>query len=111
MSLTNKTKDVKTNIKNISKEGNPKLCVRIKDEDLLGKKYRYHSHCYRNFTRQWTNEPKGVYDKGNFDTVSNFIMKELVEVGRIVPINGLTALYGLGHLRNIKASYENLLKQ
>ena len=38
-------------------------------------------------------------------------MKEIVEGGRIVPINELTALYGLDNLSNIKASYENLLGQ
>ena len=54
---------------------------------------------------------KCVYDKGNFDAVSKFIMKEIVEGGRIVRINELTALYGLGDLSNIKTSYENLLKQ
>ena len=64
MTLTMKTKDAETSIKNISKERNPELYGRIKDEDLPAKEFRYHSHCYRNFTRQWTNEPKGVYDKG-----------------------------------------------
>lgn len=54
---------------------------------------------------------KCVYDKENFDAVSKFIMKEIVEGGRIVRINELTALYGLGDLSNIKTSYENLLKQ
>ena len=111
MPLTIKTKYAKTAFRNISKERNPELCGRIKDEDLLAKEFRYHSHCYRNFTRQWTNEPKGVYDKENFDAVSNFIMKEILEGGRIVPINELTALYGLGDLSSIKTSYENLLKQ
>ena len=38
-------------------------------------------------------------------------MKEIVEGGRIVRINELTALYGLSDLSNIKTSYENLLKQ
>ena len=56
-------------------------------------------------------EPKGVYDKGNFDAVSNFIVKEIVEGRRIVPNNELTVLYGLDDLSNIKTSYENLLKQ
>ena len=106
-----KTKDAETIIKNISTERKLKLYGRIKDEDLLAKEFRYHSHCHRNFTRQWTNEPKGVYDKWNFDAVFNFIMKEIVEGGRIVPINELTALYGLDDLSNIKASYENLLRQ
>lgn len=111
MSLTIKAKDAEITIKNISKERNLKLYGRIRDEDLLVKEFCYHSHCYRNSTRQWTNEPKDVYDKGNFDAVSNFIMKEIVEAGRIVPINELTTLYGLGELIKIKTSYENLLKQ
>ena len=38
-------------------------------------------------------------------------MKEIVEGERIVSINELTALYGLGDLSSIKTSYENLLKQ
>ena len=37
-------------------------------------------------------------------------MKEIVEGVRIVPINELTALYGLGDLSN-RTSYENLLKK
>ena len=111
MPLMIKTKDAEATIKNILKERNPELYGRIKDEDLLAAEFRNHSHCHRKFTRQWTNEPKGVYDKGNFDAISNFIMKEIVEGGRIVPINELTALYGLCDLSNIKTSYENLLKQ
>ena len=108
MLLTIEIKDAKTTIKNISKERSPVLYGRIKDEDLLAKEFRYHSHCYRNFTMQWANEPKGVYDKRNLGAVSNFIMKEIVEGERIVPINEVTALYGLGDLSNIKTSYENL---
>ena len=98
-------------LKVFQKKRNPEFYGRIKNEDLLAKEFRYHSNCYRNFTRQWTNEPKGVYEKGNFDAVSYFIMKEIVEGGRIVPINKLTVLYGLGNFSNIKTSYENLLKQ
>ena len=109
--LTIKTKDAETTIKNISKERNPGLYGRIKDEDLVAKEFRYHTHCYRNFTRQWTSESKVIYDKGNFDAVSDFITKEIVEGGRIVPIDELTPLYGLGDLDNIKTSYENRLKQ
>ena len=45
MPLTIKTKDVETTIKNISKERNPELYGRIKDEDLLAQEFRYHSHC------------------------------------------------------------------
>ena len=63
MPSTIKTKDAETIIKNIPKERKLKLYGRIKDEDLLAKEFCYHSHCYRNFTMQWTNEPKGVYDK------------------------------------------------
>ena len=49
--------------------------------------------------------------KGNFDAASNFTLKEIVEEGTIVPINELTALYGLGDLSSTKTSYENLLQQ
>ena len=38
-------------------------------------------------------------------------MKQIVEGGKFVPINELTALYGLGSLSKVKTSYENLLKQ
>lgn len=48
MILTTETKDTQATIKNISKERNPELHGRIKDEDLLAKKLRYNSHCYRN---------------------------------------------------------------
>lgn len=50
MPLTTETKDTHTTIKNISKERNPELHGRIKDEDLIAKKLRYHSHCYRNLS-------------------------------------------------------------
>ena len=43
MTLTMKTKDAETSIKNISKERNPELYGRIKDEDLPAKEFRYHS--------------------------------------------------------------------
>ena len=61
--------------------------------------------------RQWKNNPESVYHKGNYEAVSSFIMKQIVEGGRFVPINELTALYGLGNLSKVKTSYENLLKQ
>ena len=38
-------------------------------------------------------------------------MKHIVEGGRFVAINELTALYALGNLSKVKTSYENLLKQ
>ena len=44
MPLTIKIKDAETAIKNISKERNPEVYGRIKDEDLLAKEFHYHSH-------------------------------------------------------------------
>ena len=61
--------------------------------------------------REWLKDPESVFHKGNYETVSNFIMKQIVEGGKFVPINELTALYGLGSLSKVKTSYENLLKQ
>ena len=90
--LTIKTKVAETTIKNISKERNLDLYGKIKDDDLLAKEFRYHSHCYKDFTRQWTNQTKGVYEKGNFDVVTDFIVKEIIG-GRIyILINEATKI-------------------
>ena len=49
----------------------------------------------------------GVYEKRNFDAVTDFIVKEIIG-GRIVPITEVQSIYGLD---TDKRSYENLLKQ
>ena len=94
--VTIATRTAASSIKSIARDKHPGLDGRIKDEDLIAKEFRYHSHCYRNFTRgEIAYDKKGTYETGDFDTVSEFITTEVIERGRVVSLNEIHSLYGL----------------
>ena len=45
------TYDAEEAIKAAAKENNSEFYFRIKDLDLIAKEFKYHKHCYGNFTR------------------------------------------------------------
>jgi hypothetical protein len=107
--VTIATRTAESSIKSVARDKHPSLYGRIKDEDLIAKEFRYHSHCYRNFTRgEIAYDKKGTYETGDFDAVSEFITTEVIERGRVVSLNEIHSLYGL---QVDKKRYANLLKQ
>ena len=103
------TRTAESTIKEIAKDKHPDLYRRIQDEDLIAKEFRYHSHCYRNFTRgEVVYNKKGTYETGNFVAVCEFITKEVLEKGRVVSLEEVHSLYGL-QVDNKR--YANLLKE
>ena len=89
-SITIKTKTAELTIKSAANEKDQDLYTRIKDEDLLAKEFKYHEHCYKNFTRQPTaTSHKQIYEKRNFTPVQTFINEEVIKNGNIVPMDKL----------------------
>ena len=63
----------------------------IKDEDLIAKEFKYHEHCYTDFTRSRpnveSNEKESSYDKGDFEKVKNLVSEEVISNGRAISMS------------------------
>ena len=71
---------------------------RIKDEDLISREFKYHFHCYRDFTRgnaTPTVPNNATYEKGDFASVERFINNEILQNGRIIHLTELHQMFGL----------------
>ena len=88
-------------ISNAAKNNDQELYSMIKDEDLIAKEFKYHEHCYIDFTRNNSlphtqlNEKEDVYDKGDFEKVKNLISEEVLYNGRAISIRVFHSAYGL----------------
>jgi len=91
----------------------------ISSLDLIAKEFKVHTHCYKNFTRGLSADPKlssssstnvsePAYSTGDFEAVKEHVTNEVIEFGRAVSMKVIHEFYGLG-IGDTR--YRNKLKQ
>ena len=89
-------KTAEETVKKLALERNQDLYYQIKEEDLIAKEFKYHRHCYKNFTRKTPSESKTqIYEKRDFEPVRTMINEEVIKNCRILPMNELYKAYGI----------------
>ena len=82
----------------------------IKDLDLIAKEFKFHKHCYNQYTngyahgsssskanadRDIATEKTSSYDTGKFEEVKKFVIDEVIGLGRAIPMKVLHDIYGI----------------
>ena len=107
--LTITTHVAENTIKAAAKVKDGDMYDKIKDEDLIASEFKYHYHCYVEFTRGFSEKERienecgepsegssdAVYQKGDFEAVVKFIIDEIIGQERIVSMKELHSIYGL----------------
>ena len=86
-------------IKKAAELSNNDFFLKVKDEDLIAREFKYHRHCFRNFTRTNTTptEEEPVKPKGDYDAVRSCVDEDIIESGQILSMRYLHSIYGVGY--------------
>ena len=87
--ITIATKQAEETLKKRALDRDQTLYFKIKEEDLIAKEFKYHRHCYQSFTRPSYQARAEVYEKKDFEVVRSIIDKEVIENGKLIPLNNL----------------------
>jgi len=71
----------------LTEKTNEQFYLRIKDEDLIERKFRYHRHCYRNFIRtkaKPTEATATTNEKGDYDDVCKCVDEDIIYRDRCI---------------------------
>jgi len=112
------TIDAQRTIKAAARVKDEKLYAEIQHLDLIAKEFKVHMHCYQNFTRGYSEgsaistssstSSSTSYDRGDFETVKEYIQNEVLLHGKAVAMKYLHQLYGLSV---DDSRYRNKLKE
>ena len=69
--------------------------------DLIGKEFKKHDKCYRDYTRviysEFKEQQQSVYDSGNYEAVCKIIADQVIGELKCVSMETLITAYGIGH--------------
>ena len=110
-----RTTDADKNLKEAAKlRKDETLLLEIHEVDLIVKEFKNHEKCYRDYTRiLYPNENQStVNEKGDFKAVCDVIEKEVISLSKVVSMNALIDVYGIGRDQHQCRQYfkERILK-
>ena len=117
-------------IKAAVKDKNEKLYNEVKDLDLIVKEFKFHKHCYQQYTggyaygsrsskanpdKDIATEKASSYDAGRSEEVKKFVIDEVTGLGRAASMKLLHKIYGIvvgddRYLSKLKIRLKNHLK-